>query len=122
MMRLGDYDFLEWFGANEFTQPLQMDREFLQRLDQARANAGVPFKITSSFREDPDSTHGLGVAVDIALPKDGHCRERWLIIMGAKRAGFSRIGIYDRHIHLDSGDRIDSSTYPPECIWWGKSK
>jgi len=121
-MRLEEYVGLHHFASGEFNEPEKMDTEFIQKLDKARSLAGVSFKITSSFREGDEKTHGLGLAVDIACEKDGKCKERFQIIIALHSVGITRIGIYDRHIHGDEGDRVDSSKYPPNCIWWGKSK
>lgn len=121
-MKLSDYEALKWFDAHEFEEPLQMDLRFLRRLDLARELAQVPFVISSSFREDPKSSHGLGLAVDLSLPKDGHCRERARIVDSAYRVGITRRGIYDFHVHLDCGDLVDPLRFPPECLWWGESK
>lgn len=127
MMRLEEYDDLHHFSAEEFNEPEKMDREFLRKLDKARSIAGVSFKITSSQRTDDtpdeiDSTHEIGLAVDISCPEKGHCRERHQIITSLHAVGITRIGIYDRHIHGDEGERHDPSKYPPNCIWWGVSK
>ena len=126
-MRLEDYVGLDHFLADEFAQPEKMVVDFVKRLDVARHLAGVPFKLTSTFRVDDtpdqlDSTHEIGAGADIACPKNAHCLERSAIIRGLLDAGFTRIGIYDRHIHADLGDRINIDKWPANCIWWGISK
>ena len=126
-MRLEDYVGLDHFRADEFSEPEKMDLAFMQRLEVARHLAGVSFKITSSQRTDDtpdeiDSTHEVGCAVDISCPEKHHGRQRWAIITGLLDAGFTRIGIYDRHIHADSGERVDATRFPGNVIWWGKSK
>ncbi len=126
-MRLEDYVGITHFRPSEFSEPESMDLDFVKRLDVARDHAGVSFKITSSFRRDDtpdeiDSTHEVGFAVDISCPEKAHGRERWAIVNGLIVAGITRIGIYDRHIHGDSGEHFDPAKYPPRVIWWGKSK
>ena len=39
------------------------------------------------------------------------------IISGALLAGFRRIGVYDRHVHLDVDEKL-----PQDVMWWGVSK
>jgi len=109
---------LKYFTLKEFDSPDlpgsgdQMNYKFLQKLDDARVFAGVPFKINSGFRtkkynEDlirrkykasRTSSHLKGLAADI------HCTDsdkRWKIINGLLRAGFRRLGIADTFIHVD---------------------
>jgi uncharacterized protein YcbK (DUF882 family) len=68
----------------------------------------VPFVITSGFRTlaqnqacggAPNSTHLLGEAADIACSD----QNRWQILQGALKAGFVRIEVCTKHIHLDIG-------------------
>lgn len=100
-------------------------------LDDARERAGIPFVITSGFRDPAqnasaggveDSAHshttmaGLpdGFAVDIRVPDDS--RSRFHILKGLFGAGFCRVGIYDKHVHVD----IDPSK-PQFVCWTGES-
>jgi uncharacterized protein YcbK (DUF882 family) len=91
-------------------------------LDGARDYAGVPFRITSGARTPEENqaaqgvkntAHMRGLAVDLACV-DG--RERWHILTALLNVGFSRVGVYDRHIHADCDVSL-----PQEVIWWGKS-
>jgi zinc D-Ala-D-Ala carboxypeptidase len=93
----------KYFKNNE----LNMDEEFLQRLDEAREYAGIPFIINSAWRskEDnkrvggkPNSSHLKGLAVDI---KATNSRQRGLILDALRSVGFSRIGIAKTFIHVD---------------------
>ena len=93
----------KYFKNNE----LNMDEEFLQRLDEAREYAGIPFIINSAWRskEDnkrvggkPNSSHLKGLAVDI---KATSSRQRGLILDALRSVGFSRIGIAKTFIHVD---------------------
>ena len=115
---------LKYFSLEEFDSPdlpnsgVNMDGDFLQRLDDAREIASIPFKINSGYRTKernelvggkPQSSHLIGKASDIAV-KDS--RERWIILDALIKAGFNRIGIADTFIHVDSdGDKS------PNVIW-----
>lgn len=110
---------LMYFKPDEFAEPERVSSELLERLDAARAFAGVPFYVTSDFRDGDDGTHGCGDAVDISDNKrGGPCGSRWRYhaVRGLIQAGFSRIGVYDRHIHVDVGKS------DPEVMWWAMSK
>lgn len=103
------YDSLKYFRRGEFNDPDRMDKEFLSKLDFARARAGVPFNLTSSFREGDLGAHGEGLAVDIACLGS---RWRFQILKGLVSVGFTRIGIYPTHIHVDL-----SRTRDQEVCW-----
>lgn len=109
---------LKYFKIEEFASPDdlksggKMDAKFLEKLDYARQNAGVPFKINSGYRTlkwnakiggrvgvgKLMSSHCKGLAVDI------HCnnsRNRGLIINALISVGIRRIGIAKTFIHCD---------------------
>ena len=83
-----------------------MNESFLNKLDEAREYAGIPFIINSAYRspshplsiKNPTSSHIKGLAVDISA-KDS--RERFLILDALIAVGFNRIGIADTFIHVD---------------------
>lgn len=120
---------MKYFRFHEFDSPLQegsgqlMDRDFLERLDNAREIAGIPFKITSGFRIEADierlekqgykvsqkSSHLKGLAADIACSTSA---ERYKIIDALLKAGFHRIGIAKSFIHVD-----DDPDKPANLIW-----
>ena len=83
-----------------------MCTDFLAKLDEARAYAGIPFIINSAYRSpthplsinNPSSSHIKGLAVDISV-KDS--RQRFLVLDALLVVGFSRIGIADTFIHVD---------------------
>ena len=107
------------FNLKEFDSPdlsgsgLNMDKDFLSMLDNARDIAKTPFKITSGYRTKEhniaiykklgkkpiESSHLKGVACDIACSDS---RARFLIINALLEAGFTRIGISSNFIHVDS--------------------
>jgi len=113
-----------YFKDKEFIEPEALDEEFRRMLERIRQFAGIPMVVSSSLRprrgrrtsaHQKDKT-GTYHAVDIKV-RDS--RSRYLILNAAMRAGCTRIGVYDRHLHLDSamGNRFI------QCVvWWGKSK
>ena len=109
---------LKYFKLSEFDCPFEegsgskMNYTFLEKLDQARGLAGIPFKITSGYRtkeynEDlikrgykasRNSSHLKGLAADISV-KDS--KSRFIVFNSLLLAGFTRIGIADTFIHVD---------------------
>ena len=107
------------FNLKEFDSPdlsgsgLNMDKDFLSMLDNARDIAKTPFKITSGYRTKEhniaiykklgkkpiESSHLKGVACDIAC---SNSRARFIIISSLLEAGFTRIGVSSSFIHVDS--------------------
>ena len=113
---------LKYFTLEEFSCPtlpnsgVNMDSNFLQKLDNAREIAGIPFRINSGYRtqehhnaiykklgkEPTKSAHLIGKAADI------HCKDsksRFIIISALLDAGFTRIGIADTFIHCDTAEK-----------------
>jgi uncharacterized protein YcbK (DUF882 family) len=107
---------LKYFKLSEFNCPFLQDQKmnytFLEKLDEAREIAEIPFKITSGFRckeynEDlikrgykasRNSSHLKGLAADISV-KDS--KSRFIVFNSLLLAGFTRIGIADTFIHVD---------------------
>lgn len=122
---------LKHFTLSEFDSPdlagsgINMKPEFLQRLDNARSIANIPFKITSGFRTANhnkslkasghkavhNSPHLTGYAADIHIPNGGS-RERFIIVNALIKAGFTRIGIANTFVHCDCDPTKDK-----EVIW-----
>ena len=110
---------LKYFKLSEFDDApgtgKNMKKEFLTKLDKARAIADVPFKITSGYRSKETnkrvggvstSSHLKGCAADIYC-KDSGTRQK--IVNGLIMAGFTRIGIADTFIHCDTDkDKTDA--------------
>ena len=103
---------LKYFKLSEFDDApgtgKNMKKEFLTKLDKARAIADVPFKITSGYRSKETnkrvggvstSSHLKGLAADISC-KDSSTRQK--IVNALIQAGFTRIGIADTFIHCDT--------------------
>ena len=104
---------MTYFTKNEFRNAIpscsidDMDKGFLQRLDIARFHSEVPYIINSAYRSvehekskgrSGDSSHTKGVAVDL---KATNARTKFKIVTGLIKAGFTRIFVYDRWIHVD---------------------
>lgn len=101
------------FERSEFACPCcdanDMKDDFLIRLDRARCISNVPYVITSGYRcrrhnatlprASNNSAHLRGYAADVLVASD---EERWLILKGLMLAGFTRLGVYGGHIHVDS--------------------
>lgn len=120
---------INYFNYYEFDSPLQegsgqlMDKGFLFMLNNARHIANIPFKITSGFRVEadierlkkegykvsPNSSHLKGYAADIAVQSSN---ARFLIIDSLLKAGFTRIGIANKFIHVDN-----DPDKPANVIW-----
>lgn len=98
-----EFDSKDSVGSGE-----HMKIDFVSMLDDARENAGVPFKLTSGFRTPAynkkvggteNSSHMKYCAVDISAKTS---TQRFLIIEACINAGFSRIGIGKNFIHVDN--------------------
>jgi hypothetical protein len=112
---------LNFFKAREFSHPDKMDPDFLVLLDRIREEAGVRMVITDSYRPNGSkSAHSLGLAVDVSDNSAGLAvgsRWRHKVLKAAFALGCERIGIYDRHIHIDA-----STTHDQEVCWYGSSE
>ena len=101
---------MKHFKLEEFECPCckkaNMNQTLLIMLDQAREKANMPFRINSGYRcakhnkavgGVPNSSHLLGMAVDIA----GIGVKKETIINALKDVGFERIGIARTFVHAD---------------------
>lgn len=95
-----------------------MSSEVIDKLDEARAIAAVPFILNSAYRclkhnrsigSADTSSHVKGLAVDIRATDS---RSRFVILCGLIDAGFTRIGIRKDFIHADDDRDKDS-----EVLW-----
>ena len=103
---------LKHFSPSEFTMIGEvvfdkMHPDFLALLDECRGRAGIPFKITSSYRSpehnarvggSPTSMHLKGRAVDIACTS-GRMRAR--VMHAALGIGLT-VGVMKTALHLDN--------------------
>ena len=85
----------------------EMSEAFMDRRDTARGTAGIPFRINSGYRciahnaevgGKSTSSHLKGLAVDINVISS---LARFNILRGLILAGFKRIGVGPRFIHVD---------------------
>ena len=119
-MNESQWKTIRHFEPSEFDFPDKMNYKLLVMLDSARDVAGVPFKITSDYREGATvdgggvSAHAGGYGLDLEAHSS---RTRYRIVDACLKAGFTRIGVYDAHVHVD----VDPDK-PTEVMWWGKSK
>lgn len=81
------------FLPSEFEDPEKMDVSFLRLFHKARMEAGVPFRIIDTLRDDSRSAHGEvpGIAADLQVLNS---RERSRIVRAAYGVGFIRVGVY----------------------------
>lgn len=95
-----------------------MNADFLNKLDEAREIANIPFIINSAYRSPehnakiggkPNSSHIKGLAVDISVTNS---RQRFIVLNALLNVGFTRIGIADTFIHVD----LDSEK-SKDVIW-----
>lgn len=113
----------KYFSLSEFDCPSlpnsgkNMDINFINKLEQAREIAGIPFRITSGFRTAEhnekvggvkNSSHIKAVAADVAV---GSGNERYIILNALIRAGFKRIGIAKTFIHCDTDADKNNSVW-----------
>ena len=71
----------------------------------------IPVIVTSGFRAGDPLAHGKGLAVDLSTV-GGYARHS--MVSAALAVGFPRIGVYEKHVHLD----VDTSL-PFPVIWSG---
>lgn len=117
---------LTYFRAREFDCQCgrcvggaeHMDVNLLVLLDHARAEAGVPFVITSAYRcaahnrsvgGVTNSAHTRGQAVDIATLSS---RARFEVLRALLAMGAQRVGIGSTFVHVDTDE-----TKPRRVAW-----
>lgn len=116
-MQPEDWADIKHFNSSEFRDPSKMGYEFMLWLDALREEAGVPMRVTSSYR-DPAHNKRVGGAKDSAhtdVPCDAvdigeFTRDddpnwnytRFQIVATAIKRGCVRIGTYaNGSLHLD---------------------
>lgn len=116
--KLEEFDSPDFKGSGK-----NMDANFMQLLDRARTEAGIPFKINSGYRTESHnakvggkpktnaskgSSHMYGLAADIGCTDSV---TRSTIIAALIKVGFKRIGIAKTFLHTD----LDNDK--PNAIW-----
>lgn len=98
---------------------MNVSPQLIDKLNEARRLAGVPFVITSGARcvahnrkvgGTPNSSHIRGLAVDIACPSS---QARFAILKGLFLAGFTRIGFNQdkSFFHCDIDDSLPQNVF-----------
>jgi uncharacterized protein YcbK (DUF882 family) len=104
---------LKYFTREEFdcqvTGTNNMEREFLEKLDELREACGFPFEVTSGYRhptkhpieakKDVPGTHAQGIAADIRIT---NAADRLTIVTKAIELKFTGIGIDKGFVHVDT--------------------
>lgn len=97
------------------TKTDQLSEDMIAKLALLEDAYGSKIIVTSGKRnKGGTSSHEDGTAVDIRS-WDG--RSRYNLVAAAQEVGFNRIGVYDRHIHVDIAKDRRQNT-----IWIGESK
>lgn len=104
-----NWDNLRFFSASEFRRPHLMDEVFMVTLDQIREDAGFPFKINSSHRNDVENeaVGGAKESAHMEVPcrcVDIHVANSWQkyeLVGAAFEHGIEGIFLYPTHVHLD---------------------
>ena len=114
----------KYFSEQEFKRAspscsLQdMNQSTMDRFDNAREIASIPFVFNSAFRSykwerskgrSGTGSHTLGRALDIRATTD---RTRAKVLIALIKAGFTRIGVAKTYIHAD-----DSPSHSQEVVW-----
>jgi uncharacterized protein YcbK (DUF882 family) len=113
---------VKYFQLKEFACPCcganNIDRNFVELLDQIREQYGKPMVVKSGYRckkhNDevggvPESAHVDGVAADIGCSFAG---DRMKLVVAMLDNGISRLGIGKTFVHCDM-----SKTLPQSVIW-----
>lgn len=120
------------FDTKQFACPdcgrMEMDIDFLNRMQTVQFGMGEPLLITSGFRcaahnaaigGSPKSQHLLGLAADVSCMS---AAKRWLLIMLAVRNGLKGIGVGKDFVHLDLRQGTSLLwTYPLPAAGTGES-
>lgn len=92
-----------------------LDHGFVARLIEARRLAMTPFVLTETVAKGgshvANTAHARGLAVDIRAHDSV---TRFKIVKALLDAGFTRIGVYSKHLHAD----VDESL-PQGVLWFG---
>ena len=116
--RVPNFDPAEFDSPDKPGSGLDMQKHFIFKLQSAREQANISFKINSGFRTAEHNTkiggartsaHLGGWAADIATATS---RDRYLILNALVKAGFTRLGIGANFIHVDNDPNL------PDLVAW----
>lgn len=94
-----------------------MDKEFMELLDNIRDIAGIPFIINCAYRSKEwdlkkgrsgNSAHTKGKACDIRYTSS---KEAYKIIYAAMQMGIRRIGLGKNFVHLDNDETLPQNVF-----------
>lgn len=100
---------LEFLACTPSCNIAQMDKQFLEELDELREACGFPLVLNCAYRSKQwdlskgrsgNSYHTKGRAVDVRCFDN---EKRAIIVRQALRFGFT-VGVYPRFIHIDNRD------------------
>jgi zinc D-Ala-D-Ala carboxypeptidase len=110
---------MSYFKSEEFECPccnkVIISAFLIHLLNKIREGLGKPMIVSSGYRckkhnkkigGADNSAHLRGTASDIACDNS---RDRYKIIYLAYQAGFNRIGIHEKFIHLDIDEKLPRS-------------
>lgn len=125
------WDEIAHFRPDEFSHPELLRTTMAYLLDDLRGQFGAALVVSSSYR-DPEHNAAVGGAagsahtpapdgkysgVDLTTPRNALTgAERYRLLTIALSLGFKRIGLYEKHIHLD----IEDARLASPVIWLGK--
>ena len=92
----------------------ELREDFRRDLGMAEIQSRVEFVITSGFRDGDTKCHGTGRAVDLECQNSS---DRLKILKGLLFAGFTRIGLYSAHVHVDACTSVFD--FPEKVLWLG---
>ena len=92
----------------------ELRRDFRELLQQAEIASSVEFFVTSGYREGDTKCHGHGRAVDLAC---GDSQVRLKMVRALIQVGFTRIGLYSAHVHVDTCESVFD--FPEKVLWLG---
>ncbi len=120
-----NWDEVRYFKRREFVEPDAISPRLLRMLDEMRHYYGKRITITGSCREKPrgkqrtsaheKNKYGRWEGVDIRARTS---RNRYELVAAAYAAGFNRIGVYTKHIHVDIATEPQ---FPDDVLWPGVS-
>ena len=93
-----------------------LNPELVILLDKIRHDCGFSFVITSGFRSGDEKAHGLGAAADVRSQTSW---QRFKIVQTALKYGIVRIGVYNKHVHIDI---CTDKGFPQNVLWTGISQ
>lgn len=83
----------------------RLSEELVAKLGLVESLYGSSLVLTSTYRDGDPLSHGDGDAADIACSDSF---SRFHLLQAVLAAGFTRVVVYPRHIHVDVSGRLPS--------------